>query len=199
MELGASGECSVAPILYQYASQIHVTCHSKEELPALRQNVHAICEEFDLDKNKFQFRTQDWFKPGDNKHDLVISNRVFGGLNRDHDIEKFRTVLDKATEHVSDNGHLVIVDKAAPIQPLKAILQKYGTAGKNGWHYFSNEDFKTFVNSELLLTPVERFGFLSIGNLKSSGIENFLDWMDSLIEKFFEKSHGPIFLLIRRK
>ena len=145
-----------------------MTCYHHKDVPALKRRITSICDEFGLDRNKFKFKQQDWFKPCGDNNDLVISNRVFGGLNREHDIGKFRAALEKASEQLNDDGHVVIVDKAAPIQPLRTLLQKYGTAGKNGWHYFSNEDFEKLVSRRLLLAPIERFGFLSVGNLKQS-------------------------------
>ena len=199
LELGASGESVISPMFAKHGSKITVSCYETAELPALEACVKALCIRHEINSNLFTFKQIDCFAIADEKYDLIITNRMVGGLSRDHDFNVFKKSIDAIRANLTNTGWALIVDKAKPIFPFSQLIQKFGSAGRNHWHYFSNAELEKLYEKKTRVMPIKRYGFLSVGNFNGGFLEKTLDRIDDTIEEYFRNKFGPVYLAVLRK
>ena len=78
------------------------------------------------------------------------------------------------------------------------LLQRFGDAGGNNWHYFSQRELEALSGSGNPPQVIWK-GFASAGTMPSKGLQRFSDWLDTRLFNRFLSKKGTVFAAIYRK
>jgi hypothetical protein len=196
LEIGASRLSAPSLFFLRRGAVVDVTCYAETEVPALKAFCDLICGQYDLPMPTI--RVHDAFAATEQTYDVIILKGVLGGLDRHHDLEVFSKVIKRLLGNLAENGRLIILDKGwcSPVHNL--LLQRFGDAGGNNWHYFSQKELDLLSGHD---NPPEVIwkGFTSAGTMPFKGLQRFADWLDSRLFNRFLSRKGTVFAALYRQ
>ena len=196
LEIGAARLSAPSLFFLSRGASVEVTCYADTEAPALRSFCHDISDEFRLPRPTVG--VHDAFAATPQAYDLIIMKGVLGGLDRQHTLDVFARAVDRCLGNLSDNGVLLVLDKGwcSPIHNV--LMQRFGDAGGNNWHYFSQQELASLSGRG---TPPQVFwkGFASAGTMPSRSLQRLADWLDTRLFNRFLSGRGTVFAALYRK
>lgn len=196
LEIGASRLSAPSLFFLRKGASVDVTCYAESEVPALTAFCERICQEYGLPMPAV--RVHDAFAPTTQTYDLIIMKGVLGGLDRNHKLDVFSRAVDRCLGNLKEHGSLVILDKGWCSPVHNRMLQRFGDAGGNHWHYFSHAELASLTGRD---NPPQLIwkGFTSAGTMPSRGLQRFADWLDTQVFNRFLSKKGTVFAAIYRK
>jgi len=196
LEVGASRLSAPSLFFLRKGASVDVTCYADTEVPALKAFCEDICEAYGLPMPKIS--THDVFSVTKHAYDVVIMKGVLGGLSRTHDLSVFAKAVECCLGNLSENGRLIILDKGwcSPVHNL--FLRRFGDAGANSWHYFTQTELDS-LSGHANRPQVIWKGFASPGTMPFKSLQRFADFLDTRIFNRFLSHKGTVFAAIYSK
>lgn len=196
LEVGASRSSAPSLFFSRKGISVDVTCYAENEVPGLQAFCKGICEQYGLPMPRIS--THDVFSAKSETYDLIIMKGVLGGLDRNHDMSAFARAIDCCLGMLSDKGRLIILDKGwcSPVHNL--LLRRFGDAGSNNWHYFTQKELDSLSgkgNPPLVIWK----GFASVGTMPLKGLQYCADFLDTRIFDRFLSQRGAVFAAVYSK
>ncbi len=178
-EIGATGHSTVSPFLAARGADATATCYLAEELPKLDRALDAAADRYGLTREKLRASRADIFAlDRADRFDLVVLKDVLGGVNRQHDIAAFREAVKNCLCVLNPGGHLLIVDKGISLKVTHLMLRKWGSAGRNNWHYFSCDDLKQLIPEGYFQKAFFARGIVSFADFGGGRLQKVADLLD---------------------
>jgi len=196
LEIGASRLSAPSLFFLRKGASVEVTCYAETEAPALAAFCESICQEYGLPMPAV--RVHDVFAPATQTFDVIIMKGVLGGLDRSHRLEVFSKAVESCLGKLSENGSLVILDKGWCSPAHNLLLQRFGDAGGNNWHYFSHQELAS-LSGQGEPPQVIWKGLASAGTMPSRGLQRLCDWLDTHLFNRFLSRKGTVFAAIYGK
>ena len=190
LEIGASRLSAPSLFFLRKGASVDVSCYADTELPALTALCEDICHEYGLPMPAI--RTHDVFSATKQAYDVIIMKGVLGGLNRHHDVKVFARAIESCLGNLSENGSLIVLDKGwcSPVHNL--LLRRFGDAGGNSWHYFTQRDLDS-LSAHGGRPQVIWKGYASPGTMPSRRLQRFADFLDTRFFNRFLAHRGVVF------
>jgi len=202
LELGATARSTVSPFLVARGANSTVTCYSKSELSKLSKNLSLLAYQYGLVRERLHTERADIFELDQkDRFDLVVLKDVLGGVNRQHDPDKFRKAVGNCLSILNPNGALLIIDKARSLKVIHWILKKLGSAGRNEWYYFTFNELKQMIPRGSFETVFVSHGVLSFGDFGGGILQKIADFFDEhCVERIVPLEKRVVFsLVVKRK
>jgi SAM-dependent methyltransferase len=201
LEIGASPVA--APSLYFLARGCPVlaTHFDPGAGAGLRAFTAKVCHRHGIATDNLAIRRLDIFDGAatGETFDLILLKAVFGGLSRNHDMERFRQALLACARILNPGGLVLIVDKGWCSGLHTWILERLGAAGRNHWHYFSQAELLALAQAVPLAAPTVYWaGFLSLG-VAPGPIQAALDGLDRCCFNGVLPQRGTVFSAVFQK
>ena len=190
LEVGASRLSAPSLFFLRGGASVEVTCYAETEAPALTAFCETICQEYGLPVPTI--RVHDAFSATERKYDVIILKGVLGGLDRDHNLDVFSRAIERSLGNLSENGRLIILDKGWCSLVHNVFLQRFGDAGGNNWHYFSQKELKSLSSPDNPPQVIWK-GFTSAGTMPFKGLQRLTDWLDTRLFNRFLSTKGTVF------
>jgi len=196
LEVGASRLSAPSLFFLRRGATVDVTCYAESEVPALQAFCEKICREYNVPMPSI--RVHDAFAATPQTYDLIIMKGVLGGLDRNHQLEVFASVVERCLSNLAENGSLLVLDKGwcSPVHNL--LMQRFGDAGGNNWHYFSQDELAS-LSSRNSRPKVIWKGFTSAGTMPTRSLQRFTDWLDTRLFNRLLSSRGTVFAALYPK
>ncbi len=188
LEVGASSRSAPSMFFLPRGASVEVTCYQEQEVQQLRQFCQRFCEEHQLPLPSIG--TYDIFCPSSNKYDVILMKGVLGGLDRKHDMGVYAKAVNGCLRMLRPGGCLIVIDKGWCSAVHNFILRKFGDAGKNNWHYFSEDELASLTTRGPL---VVWSGFLSLGVMPFRWLQTVVDGLDKYVFNRLLDRRGTVF------
>jgi SAM-dependent methyltransferase len=197
LEIGATAQSTLSPFLVARGANSTVTCYSKEELPKLAETVSHLAQDYRLARERLHVRQADIFAlDRTTRFDLILLKDVLGGVNRQHDHADFCKAVSNCLSILNPNGQLLIIDKGHSLKVIHWILKKWGSAGKNEWHYFTFDELRQLIPQGVYETSFAAYGILSFGDFGGGILQQIADFLDEyFVEKLVPLEERVVFSL----
>ena len=195
LEVGASRLSAPSLFFLRRGAMVDVTCYAESEVPALQAFCEKMCREVDVPMPSI--RMHDAFSATSQSYDLIIMKGVLGGLDRHHRLDVFASVVERCLSNLADNGFLLVLDKGwcSPVHNL--MMQRFGDAGGNNWHYFTHKELES-LSGRFNRPEVIWKGFTSAGTMPTRSLQRFTDWLDTRLFNRFLSRRGTVFAALYR-
>ncbi len=199
LEIGACGESAISLFFLLKGSYVDITTHQTSEVHEISSLVSQETGLLSLDRGKVRVFLLDANAITERaEYDIIIMKAVLGGLDRHHNLRALAGVLLRCSKALREGGHLIILDKGYASKAHNVLLRRYGAAGKNDWHYFTDSEIKSILPSDGTVS-VFWAGFLSIGVLPSQWLQKLVDFTDRAILRNVFKKRGTAFAAVYTK
>lgn len=196
LEIGASRLSAPSLFFLRRGASVEVTCYAEEEAPSLKAFCERICQEHGLPIPPVG--VHDAFAATAQTYDLIIMKGVLGGLDRQHKLDVFAKAVERCLGNLSEDGVLVVLDKGWCSPAHNLLLQRFGDAGGNNWHYFSHRELAS-LSGRANPPDVIWKGFASAGTMPSRALQRLTDWLDTRLFNRFLTRRGTVFAALYRK
>ncbi|MDD5064430.1 MAG: hypothetical protein PHQ35_06695 [Phycisphaerae bacterium] len=198
LELGATARSTLSLFLVARGAKSMVTCYSNGELSKLDKALSLLAQQYGLMRERLLVGQAGIFALDQKtRFDLVMLKDVLGGVNRQHSHAEFRKAVSNCLSILNPNGHLLIIDKAHSLKIIYLILRKLGSAGRNGWHYFTFNELKQMIPIRSFETFFAAHGVLSFGNFGDGILQKAADFLDEhCVEMFVSLEKRVVFSLV---
>lgn len=200
LEIGATGHSTVSPFLVARGADATATCYLADELPKLENALDSFSGRYGLVREKLHASMADVFAL-DQKvcFDVVVLKDVLGGVNRQHDMSAFREAVKSCLSVLSPGGSLLIIDKGIALKLTHLMLRKWGSAGRNEWHYFSRDELKQLMSAAQFDVTFTARGVLSFADFGGGSLQKVADLVDEYcLERVFPEATRCVFSMVCR-
>lgn len=188
LEVGASSMSAPSMYFLQKGASVEVTCYQQQEVPRLEKFCGRFCQEHKLPCPLIG--TYDIFAPSGKKYDVILMKGVLGGLDRKHDIRIYAQAINGCLSMLRPGGYLIVIDKGWCSALHNYFLRKFGAAGKNNWHYFSQDELESLSAQGPL---VAWSGFASVGVMPFRWLQHLADGLDKYVFNRLLARRGTVF------
>ncbi len=193
LEIGASRGSAISLFFLFKGSYVDITAQQTSEVRGITNLVRQETKHLPVDKARVRVFPLDANAiPERAEYDIIIMKGVLGGLDRSHDLRRLAGVLVKCSEALKKGGHLIILDKGYASGVHNVLLRRYGAAGRNNWHYFTDSEIKSILPCDGTVS-VFWAGFLSIGVMPNKWLQRLVDFTDRAILHNVFKDRGTVF------
>jgi hypothetical protein len=160
IEIGAGKNSSISPIFASKGADVLCSYYGQHQQDVENGQLRVVITKYGLDKILVEAR--DIYNLPET-YDIIVLKSVLGGICRNGNYAKLRTVVNKLLkENVERGGYILSLDNGHV--GLFTRFRNLWGAGKNRWTYFSRDKLlDSFSDHDI---QVKGFGFVNFGAAK---------------------------------